>query len=435
MVQIGSWGTPELGLTEKLSNLFGQGRTSQGGSNLFGSSSATDLLPVYNDQNQPTGSFKSPYVAPAKSTSGGTVKGASTSSAGTPSGGGSTPSSSTPNFDVNADAARRAQEAQAQRDAEIARERQAISGEFDPIFAELDRQLGALPGQKNELETKLSDLANIQKEGVTADETKGITALDQSAAKETETAKGSLRNLEEDVRNLLQAKQFYFGAQGAGDSSAPGMASEAITKGALKSRGSVLSARDAGLADIELKKQDVRNLSSDQSRKIDEWKSTKLYDLTESFQKQENDLNTAKANATGAKAKAINDVIRGLSQDYLTQLKKLDDQVFQYKSAVSTWQQQREADLEDYKTKLSLSSQYSSKATPTYSDALNAFNKVYGNGAISLGDARKAVTDQYGIDPLSGLELTPDQSGAKKKSLTDQLAELSLGALTPTPGQ
>lgn len=45
-VHSGSWfNLPDLGLTERLSNYFGQGRTAQGGSNMFGDQSQTVLVP------------------------------------------------------------------------------------------------------------------------------------------------------------------------------------------------------------------------------------------------------------------------------------------------------------------------------------------------------------------------------------------------------
>lgn len=49
-LRTGSWGTPELGLTEAIGSLFGAPRTAQGGSNLFGgtSSASTGDTPTFN---------------------------------------------------------------------------------------------------------------------------------------------------------------------------------------------------------------------------------------------------------------------------------------------------------------------------------------------------------------------------------------------------
>lgn len=54
-MQIGSWGTPELGITERLSNYFGQGRTASGGSNLFGNQQQTTLVPSTSMSFVPSG--------------------------------------------------------------------------------------------------------------------------------------------------------------------------------------------------------------------------------------------------------------------------------------------------------------------------------------------------------------------------------------------
>lgn len=55
---IGSWGLPEFGLTEKISDFYNQGRTSEGGSNILGASSSSDLVPQYSDTGETTGTFQ-----------------------------------------------------------------------------------------------------------------------------------------------------------------------------------------------------------------------------------------------------------------------------------------------------------------------------------------------------------------------------------------
>lgn len=45
-IRYGSWGTPEFGATEWLSDLFNQGRTQEGGSNIYGPAAQTTLAPV-----------------------------------------------------------------------------------------------------------------------------------------------------------------------------------------------------------------------------------------------------------------------------------------------------------------------------------------------------------------------------------------------------
>lgn len=312
--------------------------------------------------------------------------------------------------------------AQSTRDAEIARERGAISSEFEPIFQELDRQIGMLPEQRQQLEQQLSTLSTSQRADVETNQNRGIEALDKSAETEKSNAADSLRNLEQDVRNQLMSREMYFGAIGAGDSSAPGMASDAVTRGALRARGQVLSTRDEGLAAIETKKQDVRNLATDQFKKIEDWKSNKLFETTQFFTQKLTDLNTQKANASVERQRAINDVIRGLNQQFVSRLQSLDDDVMNFKKGVETWQMQRQGELEDFATKLGIQSSYSTAANkPTYDAALKLFSSLYGTQNLSMSQARQAVLDQTGIDPLVGLELSPNQGQKTKSSLADQI--------------
>jgi hypothetical protein len=84
MVQIGSWGTPEFGITEKLQSIFApnKGLSSQGGSNLFGPSQPSASTPTAPTSTSPYGpTYYGPQPAPKPSgtlSSGGKTLGAST---------------------------------------------------------------------------------------------------------------------------------------------------------------------------------------------------------------------------------------------------------------------------------------------------------------------------------------------------------------------
>lgn len=374
----GSWfGLPDFGFTEALGGLIGAPRTSQGGSNILGAKTSA------------------PSTSKPTTTNTGNKSGGS-SSTGVKTGG-STPTNNTPQQTVTNyedDARRAAEEAQRRRDEEIARERQAISSEFDPIFSELDRQIGMLPEQRTQFEQQISSLSDSQKQTVAADTTANIGKLDAAGSEEKQKAKSAFRDLEEDIRNQLQAREFYFGAQGAGDSSAPLMASEAITKAGLKTRGGIINNRDDALTQIELKKSDVNSLATEQNRKIDEWKSNKIFETVQYFTSRADELNQAKANASVEKQRAINDVIRGLQQNFYGRLKELDDSVLNFKSSVSTWQMQRQAELEDYQTKLGLASSYGGTGTK-FADQVKIFNDLLDAG-YSNDQAKQIVEERTG---------------------------------------
>lgn len=406
-VHAGSWfGLPDLGITEAIQKIIAPNKplTAQGGSNLFGKTTIAAPAP----SPKPTGTSTQGITTQA------TTSKVPTST--TPS----QPNQQTQNFNPDQNAQDTANAEAAARAAEESRVRGAISSEFDPIFTELDRRIGMLPDERKQMEDQIGGLAKSQADTTTTQQTRDLASLDTSKSGEVTQAQGSLRDLESDVRNQLLAKSFYFGALGAGDSSAPGMASEAVTKGALKARSNVLATRDQALAVIDQKKGDVNSLATDQLQKIDQWKSDKLFSTAQFYSQKLDDLNGQKATAQGEKAKAISNMIQGLSQQFLTRLTQLDDQVTSFKQGVAQWQMQRQGDLEDFQKKLDISAAYSSTSQPTQSDILNNFSKIYGTGALTVDQARQLAT---GASDLTGLQLTPEQAAQKKQSTADQLLE------------
>lgn len=350
--------------------------------------------------------------------------------------------SQAPTFDINAEVENRKRQEEERVRKMQEEQRNSINQAWQPIFAELDRQIGSLPGQRAGYETQVGDLATSQQAGAEASRVQGVNTLNTAKTEEMGRAKTSIRDLEQDIRNQLEAKSTYFGNLGAGDSSAVGRVSEAITKSGLKAKGTILSGRDQAIADIDTKIGDVNNLASEQSRKIDEWKSTKLFEIAETFNNQVNQLNMAKANASAEKQKAISDIIFGLENQLMQRLGQLDDAVINYKSSIATWQQQRAAELEDYGKKLAMNAQYTGGADNQYkyNQAVTTFNSLVDQGLDSYS-AQKAVMSQMGVDPLAGLELTSDQMGKikGKPTLQEEISGILAGnnsqPTSPTQGQ
>lgn len=354
-----------------------------------------------------------------------------------------TASTPAPSFNLADEISRQKSEEEARLEAQKAQARNDISSSFDPIFSELDRQIGLLPNQRAEYETQIATLAGSQAEGAKASQEQGVKTLEGAKAQEETRAKSSIRSLAEDIRNQLSAGGQLLGSMGAGDSSATGAVSEAVTRAGLKAKSTILSGRDQAIATLDSKIGDVNSLASEQLRKIDEWKSSKLFETGQYFTNQLNQLNTAKANASAEKQKAINDIIFGLQNQFLSRVQQLDDAVINYKSSIATWQMQREAELEDYKTKLSLSSSYSggSDNQYKYNQAVTTFNSLVDQG-LDATAARNAVRSEMGIDPLAGLELTNEQlSNVKRKpSLGEEISgaiqtELNAGGQSSRAGQ
>lgn len=316
-------------------------------------------------------------------------------------------------FDLEKETQKKKEEEKKRLDAQKEEARKGISSSFEPIFAELDRQLGNLPTVKTQYANEIGRLGSEQAASAEAERQKGLAQLETSKGEVEKNTQASLRALEDDIRNQLKAKASYFGNVGAGDSSAATAASEAVTRAGLKSRSSVLLEHDQALSEIEQKKSDVNTLASEQINKIESWKSEKLFQIEQDFNEKSDALNKEKASATSEERRAISELINGLNQQFNSRLQQLDDAVTSYKTQIATWEMQRTADLEDYAKKLSMSASYGGgeSVSKNQKAANDLFNQSLAQG-FDADTARQRTLSQTGIDPLSGLELTAEQKKA-----------------------
>lgn len=339
-----------------------------------------------------------------------TVSGAGSS--GGSSGGGSSKSSSKSSktktgFDIKKEADKLKKDEEARKKEQERKAKERISSAFDPIYSELDRQLATLPGRKAEYETEIGRLAEGQTSQAEAARTQSQATLEQSKTQVGEQAQASLQDLEGDIRNQLKAKVNMLGA--ASQSSAAGEVSEAVTREGLKGRAKILSTRDAAYADLQSKATDIDNLATQQLGKIQEWKSSTLFQIGQDFADKIDTLQKEKANASQTEALAIDERITGLETDFMGRLRQLDDAVLNYNSSIATWQMQRQAELEDYATKLSMSAKYTGAEDDAkkYATANDVFNKSLAEG-MNAQEAQLRAFNQTGVDPLKGLQLTPE---------------------------
>jgi len=393
-VHAGSWfGLPDLGITEAIGKVLGAPTTSQNGSNLSA---------LVGGQNQ--------AAAPQKA-----VQGASSvvsTVAGPPSGGTPSTTQSQPSSTFNVDQAAKtvSDNAAARQAAQEAQIRGNISSAYQPIFDELDRQIGALPGQESDLETQVGTLGDQQEATVNSQAASQKADLDASADQEKSDNKSALNDLSDNVRHILQGAQFYLGGLGAGDSSAVTDAAGAIGSTAEKARGGLLNTLNQGLQKIQQAKNDVDTVANQNLQQIENWKTNELATIKSQFQDQLNQLYTAKANAQGQEGTAIAQLITGTEQQFNQVLTNLDSAVFNYKTAVAQWADQRQATLDDNLKLLAATGQYSSTSAGDYATQLakvgNSFVPVVTNkatGEVTQGQPVGLGNVQDQSNPLQSL--------------------------------
>lgn len=331
-------------------------------------------------------------------------------------------------FDISKEAKKLKKDEEDRKKAAEKAAKERIGKAFDPIFGELDRQLAALPGRKATYEQEIGRLAEEQRATAETERAKSKAALETSKGQVAENAQASLRDLEGDIRNQLKARVNALGA--ASQSSAATEVSEAVSREGMKSRAKILSTRDQAYAAIEQQAADIDSLATEQIGKIDAWKASTLFEIGQDFADKFDALQREKANATADEARAIDERITGLEQDFYGRLRQIDDSVLSYKSSIATWQMQRQAELEDYGKKLAMSASYQGMADDA--EAYKAANAVFEQSlsqGLNVQDAQNRAFQQTGVDPLKGLQLTDETIEQIKKRAAAGLSVFSQDAL------
>lgn len=300
------------------------------------------------------------------------------------------------------------EKARQQRDEQKKRANE-IGNAWNPIFSELDRQLGSIPQRQQQYEDRINESTQAQLEDVEASRARSTEVL------ETEKARG-LRNLEEDVRNTLDAAGRKIGVLGAGSSSAVGQASEAIARVGQKARGNLMETVTTQLADIN-------NLASEQRSKINQWKGDKLFEITSYFGNKLDELNMQKANAQKERKYAVEELIYNAEQDFVNALRNLDSQVLSYAQTVDMWQRERSAALEDYAKRQGANA----AATPAkVAEAISIFNALIEQG-MTPEAAQEWMTAQ-------GIYTLPDGIGANPVNDPDSVYDVVSQGQAPATG-
>lgn len=292
------------------------------------------------------------------------------------------------------DIAKREQERLAAFQAE---QRGLIEQEYAPIFAELDRQIGMAPEQRESFENQISDLERFQAGQVERGKQQAFTELERAREAQQERTLEGLRGLEQTIG---QQRQSFLQALGpSADSSAAYMGGELLARAGTRERGNIMRFRDMVFKEIDQKRADVERVAGDQMARIDLWKSQQLADIGRWYEGRINELNMAKATASAEKARAITEIIRGTHLSFLNRLSQLDDNVNQFRQAVSTWQMQRAAEMEDWQARLRASAAYTAP-TPQQYKYLNVGPGRY----VAVNPYTNEVVGEITYGPASGEE-------------------------------
>ena len=218
----------------------------------------------------------------------------------------------------------------------LSAQQKSLSKGFSSTIGAYGKMIKALPGQQQEDSQQISNLAGSQKNSINDALTSALQLLTNNRSQVASNQSQTLQDLASNTRNAFQAGNVYLGAQGAGDSSATGMYSAALTQAANKQRADIQNQYNSQYNDINNTQVQTQAAAQQQLDQVDTWQNTQMTQLKTQFQDLQRQLESAKANASDQEKQAINQLQTNLLTTAQNQVSNLQTVAAQYKAALGT---------------------------------------------------------------------------------------------------
>lgn len=350
-IHVGNWGTWDVGLTEALAKIFGQGRTSQGGSNLRGDINETTLVPApgggYQQAAQPI-----QRTTPTKSSA--------------TTGGGSNDSRLQELAKANRNPTqedeyqqllREGQGASSQREQEA---RGAIESGYGGYLSGMQGLQSMYEAGRDEELGSASKTYESIFGGL--DEQKQTNLSKVQAGKEavgTRKAQ-SIKDLQQNLSNTLRGATMQFGAMGAGDTSATRtMLPYAYTKLAGAQEGSINKQANDQMFQLDQDERDTELEFTKMWKDTEVQKEQSLQGIRNYYGDAIRNVQSAIAQAPLDKARDLSALSQSLLQEAQTNLRQLEAEDRQRKDSAKTWATNRMSELNNLKLQMANKADFS----------------------------------------------------------------------------
>jgi hypothetical protein len=401
-IHIGAWGTPDIGLTEYLSNAFGQGRTAQGGSNLTGNINDTTLVP--SQAGNPSSGFvqaTTPINKPATLGVGTTNTNINTNKPSSPA---DSELQALAKTNRNPVQESRYQELLAQQGASQPDIQSQIDAIYNPSFDYLNQAQSNLEKDYPNVIGNIQNQYDVNNQMLSDQNTSGLSQLDRnavSASNRKEDALSSARRLYDELRRGYQ--QRFGGSTSAGQAS-----TELASVEQQRQMGQTTRSYADTVAQIEYQKSDLNRGYSTAVMKLKYDTDAAKNQAQSDFQSKLLSIQQNRSQIESAKAQASLTAL----QEYRNQLFQISQQNMQFQQTLELQKSQATTALDSYAKQLALSGQGSQSALTNYfnSTSMNpssALTVGASNGANTTanytGQIGKTIKgyDQYG-QPIYG---------------------------------
>ncbi len=331
----GNWfGLPEFGITEAFGGK--RGSLQQGDDYLYGAVPAAELETNYSTPEDLGMTYEEMWGTPEES--GGDVLGTAGGNTGTPtmtgSDGGTGVGTGTPTD-------------QGSIQKELAETTEGgINQEYAATLDYLSGLESNLPEQEQRREDFIKSSYSTQQDTMGTNRDVALQNLTGAEKRVRGEQKKSIRQLEEDARNLLQAASRQFGAIGAGWSSAAQRLPNAVYKTISRNRSNIKNEANRMLNDIAGKKANVQATYDTQLNKLKQWRDENLYNIGNWVDQMQNQIAEAEATADKGRIQQLTAAKQNQLQDALNVLRQIDQAAVNYASQLSSWKAERTGKLD-----------------------------------------------------------------------------------------
>jgi hypothetical protein len=233
-------------------------------------------------------------------------------------------------------------------------QRSEIGGAYDRYLSSLDQMLNqGLNSQRTAQENIVGGQYQQGMSDLGLQKTQGLEALGVQKNKTISNQDKNLKNLADNVRNMLQAGNIYLGSRGAGDSSAGDMFSYALNKQQTKVRGDVMNQSSEILGEIGRRETDLMRIVENEERRLATEKNTKINEIANWFSNAQQQIQTAKAQGHLNKATDLSSISRTLLDRALGALNTIEQATANRRSALDQWAINNANNISQVKSNLS----------------------------------------------------------------------------------
>ena len=342
-IHTGSWGTPELGITEGVQKALswltgGDPRTAQGGSNLMpGGAPVTQLVNYSPPQTQTSSQLN---YTPAPSVLGTT---STKTSYAAPT------SLSEPTGDTGGGI-------------DIGAQNDAITQEINSMYDQYTNSIASQGSMLDTQKTAQEQMAgNAYSQGINQQDLalqQGKDLLQGQRGDLVTNQNKNLRSLSDNLRNMYMAGNIYLGARGAGDSSAANQYSYALNKLGTQARGDQMSQTADLMSKVNAQEVNLKNTYDSNLKELQLNKDNQIQQISQWWSQQQQALQQAVASGQLAKGQALTQQSQLILQQAQQALQQVQTNAQNQYNSLLSWAETNSTTIADLKSKLGEAAQF-----------------------------------------------------------------------------